>query len=40
MPKSWIPGMNSPTLLGLPESITEPSPKEGDTPPLIVKPNC
>lgn len=32
--------MNSPTLLGLPESITEPHTKETDTPPLIVKPNC
>lgn len=40
VPKSWIPGMNSPTLLGLPESITEPNPKEIETPPLIVKPNC
>lgn len=32
--------MNSPTLLGLPESITEPGPQEASTPPLIVKPNC
>lgn len=32
--------MNSPTLLGLPESITESGPKETSTPPLIVKPNC
>ena len=32
--------MNSPTPLGLPENIGEPNPKEGNTPPLIIKPNC
>lgn len=33
--------MNSPTLLGLPEGITDPAGKTiSDTPPLIVKPNC
>jgi D-alanine-D-alanine ligase len=40
VPKSWIPGINSPTLLGLPENITEVNLPQTDTPPLIVKPNC
>ena len=38
VPKSWIPGMNSPILLGLPENIIES--KDIPTPALIVKPNC
>ncbi|MBP6921006.1 ATP-grasp domain-containing protein [Candidatus Gracilibacteria bacterium] len=40
VPKSWIPGMNSPTLLGLPENVDETTPQETHTPPVIVKPNC
>lgn len=32
--------MNSPTLLGLPEDISDRTPREVPTPTLIVKPNC
>ena len=32
--------MNSPTLLGLPEDISDTTPREVPTPTLIVKPNC
>lgn len=32
--------MNSPTLLGLPEDISDMTPREVPTPTLIVKPNC
>lgn len=40
VPKSWIPGMNSPKLLGLPEITQELQYNQGELPaPVIVKPN-
>lgn len=39
VPKSWVPGINSPTLLGLPENVVDDQ-ENTKVPSLIVKPNC
>ncbi len=41
VPKSWIPGMSSPKLLGLPEVENILPSDHSELPaPVIVKPNC